>query len=75
MTMTDEIQAAAAAANANVSQAPAADAPASPTAPQVGDELNGRAVFGVRRVEDEVFVAFDADCTWLPLAGFQPPAA
>jgi hypothetical protein len=75
MTMTDEIQAAAAAANTNVSQAPAADAPASPTVPQVGDELNGRAIFGVRKVEGDVFVAFDADCTWLPLTGFQPSAA
>jgi hypothetical protein len=75
MMMTDEVQATIAAANADASQAPAADAPALPMGPQVGDELNGRAIFGVRKVDDDVFVAFDADCVWLPLAGFQPPAA
>jgi hypothetical protein len=76
--MDDKTQATITAADASqataTNQAPAADtvtAAPGPVVPQVGDTIAGRAIFGVRKVEGEVFVAFDADCLWLPLAGFQ----
>ena len=49
---------------------PSADARATQPAPAdvaVGDVVRGRPVFGVRKVEGAVFVAFDAECAWQPL--------
>lgn len=48
-------------------QASVADAPTPAAEIAVGDIVHGRLVFGVRKVEGAVFVAFDAACDWQPL--------
>ena len=66
--MTDELTAAATDAATIDTAAPVTDAIVdAPAAIAVGDIVRGRPVFGVRKVEGVMLVAFDPDCAWQPL--------